>query len=382
MSHIQKVTTKAGKRRYQARYVEPATNRDLSRNFVRKIDAQRYLDGVTTSVVTSTYIAPERGRTTVGELAPLYLASKPRWSPTTAARNANIVEVHISPRWGRVRLEDVDVLGVQGWVGQLLVGGQAPGSVQKIVSVLSGILTLAIKDKRLMVNVTREVDVPRASGKRRRYLDVDQVHQLAGKGRLPVYVLALCGLRWSELSGMRVSCFDAFRRRLSVEVVAVEVNGGRIVEKDPKNYERRSVPVPAFLAEEIAAACRGRGRGELLFPAPSGSWLRNRNARKAWIDEAAAAIGEAGLTPHELRHTAASIAVSAGANVLAVSRMLGHAKPSITLDVYSDLFDSDLDAVASRIDELARAGRAQTDSSRIPDKITDLDARRQVPTGQ
>ena len=52
------------------------------------------------------------------------------------------------------------------------------------------------------------------------------------------------------------------------------------------------------------------------------------------------------ITPHDLRHTAASLAVSAGANVKAVQRMLGHAKASMTLDVYADLFDEDLDSVA------------------------------------
>jgi integrase len=55
-------------------------------------------------------------------------------------------------------------------------------------------------------------------------------------------------------------------------------------------------------------------------------------------------------TPHDLRHTAASLAISAGANVKAVQRMLGHAKASMTLDVYADLFDDDLDSVADCLD--------------------------------
>lgn len=52
------------------------------------------------------------------------------------------------------------------------------------------------------------------------------------------------------------------------------------------------------------------------------------------------------ITPHDLRHTAASLAINAGANVKAVQRMPGHAKASMTLDVYADLFDADLDNVA------------------------------------
>lgn len=73
------------------------------------------------------------------------------------------------------------------------------------------------------------------------------------------------------------------------------------------------------------------------------------------------------LTLHELRHTAASLAVSAGANVLVVPRMLGHEKPSTTLDIYSDLIDEDLDTVADALDS-ARA-RALADSLRTEGPI-------------
>ena len=65
------------------------------------------------------------------------------------------------------------------------------------------------------------------------------------------------------------------------------------------------------------------------------------------------------LTPHDLRHTAASLAVSSGANVKAVQRMLGHKSAAMTLDTYADLFEDDLDAVAERIDERARAAHIQ-----------------------
>lgn len=61
------------------------------------------------------------------------------------------------------------------------------------------------------------------------------------------------------------------------------------------------------------------------------------------------------VTPHDLRHTAASLAISAGANVKAVQRMLGHASASMTLDTYADLFDDDLDDVATALDATRRA---------------------------
>jgi integrase len=65
------------------------------------------------------------------------------------------------------------------------------------------------------------------------------------------------------------------------------------------------------------------------------------------------------VTPHDLRHTAASLAVSAGGNVLALARMLGHEGPSLRLRTYADLFDSDLDALAHVLDP-APHGRVET----------------------
>jgi len=86
--------------------------------------------------------------------------------------------------------------------------------------------------------------------------------------------------------------------------------------------------------------------------------MRNHNFRSRVFVPAAKKIGMPGLTPHDLRHTAASLAVQAGANVKAVQRMLGHASAAMTLDVYAGLFNDDLDAVADRLDAAAAAARA------------------------
>lgn len=76
------------------------------------------------------------------------------------------------------------------------------------------------------------------------------------------------------------------------------------------------------------------------------------------------------MTIHDLRHTAASLAVQAGANAKGVQRMLGHSSAAMTVDVYADLFDSDLEGVAKRLDEAAFAVRA--DSLRTGTGLTTL----------
>ncbi|MEK8229000.1 site-specific integrase [Oerskovia sp. M15] len=136
------------------------------------------------------------------------------------------------------------------------------------------------------------------------------------------------------------------RHRLRVNQNAVEV-GSDIVIGTPKTHERRSVPFPAFLSMRLAAACAGKGRDDVVFHGDRGDYLKRSKSGTGWFWRAARDAGiEDHLTPHDLRHTAASLAVSAGANVKAVQRMLGHASASMTLDVYADLFDNDLDGVA------------------------------------
>ena len=96
--------------------------------------------------------------------------------------------------------------------------------------------------------------------------------------------------------------------------------------------------------------------------------LRNTNFRPRSFDPAAEKAGLIGLTPHELRHTAASLAIAAGANVKAVQQMLGHASAAMTLDIYAGLFADDLDAVADQLDRaFARTNADQMRAGRRRD---------------
>jgi hypothetical protein len=98
----------------------------------------------------------------------------------------------------------------------------------------------------------------------------------------------------------------------------------------------------AFRIENVAPR-------SLLWAGPDGEHLRRPHPVSGWFARAVSNSKVPRTTPHDLRHTAASLAVSAGANVKAVHRMLGHASASMTLDIYADLFDDDLEAVATAL---------------------------------
>ena len=216
-----------------------------------------------------------------------------------------------------------------------------------------GILADAVKAKRLAVNPAKGVEnLPRKSAKRRVYLSADDVYRLAGESgqhRTLVLVLAYCGVRWGEAVALRVRDVEFLRRRLSVSENAVQLGVSHAVGPT-KGRKARSVPVPAFVLDDLSVQCGGKAAGDLVFPGPDGGYLPRPKSSGGWF---AAAVRRAEVqtsTPHDLRHTCASLAVSAGVNVLALQRMLGHTSAKVTLDTYADLFDDDLDAVAVTLD--------------------------------
>lgn len=296
---------------WRARYRDTA-GKEHARHFGRKVDAQAWLDGVTTSVQTGSYVDPVRARVLVGTLADQWIAGKVSLKPTTRALYDSVLSTHVLPRWRDVPLVQVEHGDVQAWVAQLVGSGMSPGHARKVHGVLSGVLSLAVRDRRLPANPAIGIDLPRLRERARRYLSARQVEQLAvaaGDGRTAVLVLAYCGLRWSELGALRVGRLD-LRRRLVVAEAMTEVNGGQLVWGTPKSHESRSVPIPQIVLDELATQIFEKSRDDLVFTTAGGTPLRNRNARRAWFDSAATEIGEPGLTPHELRHTAASLAVT------------------------------------------------------------------------
>ncbi|MCH9701920.1 MAG: site-specific integrase, partial [Actinomycetia bacterium] len=120
-----------------------------------------------------------------------------------------------------------------------------------------------------------------------------------------------------------------------------------------KDHQARTVPVPAVVIDELAAFSSGKSSDGLVFPSGSGTPLRNRNFRRDVFDDAVAALG-LNITPHNLRDTAASLAIRAGASVVAVSRLLGHESAATTLNHYAGLFPTELDDVAALLDTAAR----------------------------
>lgn len=122
------------------------------------------------------------------------------------------------------------------------------------------------------------------------------------------------------------------------------MTGKGIVESTTKTNRERHVPVPGPVWDRLQPEL-SNDPNALVFPSHRGRHLPIEEYRRAF-DKACDAVGITGLIPHGLRHTTASSAISAGANVKVVQRLLGHATAAMTLDRYGHLLSDDLAGVA------------------------------------
>jgi integrase len=346
--------------KWRARYRDSAA-KEHAKHFDRKGEAERWLASMQVSLDRGEWVDPSLSRITLRERAGVWLRGLAHLKPSTRQRYASIVSQHVLPKWGDVPLAKVNHGEVVAWVGTLTRNGAAPSTVRQTYRVLALILDLAVRDGRLPRNPALGVKLPVPEQAEKRILTHKQVASLADACRPPydlvVLVLSYTGVRWGELAALRVLDVDLPARRLHVIRSMTEVNG-RAVLGTPKSGKGRDVPVPTFLLDRLATHIEGKQATDLLFTSPHGGVLRNNNFRRNDFDATVRAVGLGELTPHELRHTAASLAIAAGANVKAVQRMLGHASAAMTLDIYANLFGDDLDVVATNLDLAARAARA------------------------
>lgn len=354
MGSVQSYATGSG-RRYRVRYRTPDHRQTDKRGFATKREAELFLASVEVAKARGEYVNAEDARVSLDDLGAAWLSHQTHLKPSSLRPLQIAWRVRVRPRWGAVRLSEVRHSDVQAWISELSAHRGAT-TVLRAYGVLAGVLDVAVKDRRVQSNPARGVNLPRKIRKEHRYLAHEQVHALAsasGEHRTLVLLLAYTGLRWGEAIGLRVRDVDIERRRISVSVNAVEV-GPDIEVGTPKTHKRRSVPFPRLLEGALREQIAGRGGDELVFAAPDGLHMRRvrvSTGSRSWFKTALKQAGLEPMTLHDLRHTAASLSISAGANVKAVQRMLGHASAAMTLDIYADLFDDDLNAVSDRLDD-------------------------------
>lgn len=341
--------------KWRARYRDDA-GKEHARHFDRKVDAQRWLDEVTASVLTGQYVDPRAGRVTFRAYAEQWRQAKPH-RPTTAVKVEMHLRVHAYPAFGERPLARVRRSDVQAWVTGLEKSGMKPSTVRVVFNTIRAVFRAAVHDRVIAVSPCVDIDLPDVQRRKVVPLTVEQVRTLAdampARYQALVILAAGTGLRPGELFGLQTRHVDFFKRQLRVEQQVQQTKGGGTRVCPPKTKEsERIVPLPDVVVHALVAHLRGfpAGPDEFLFQDPKGGpVVATRLMDSAWRPaRKVAGLPTTGM--HQLRHTYASLLIAAGESVKVVSERLGHTNAAMTLNVYSHLFPDSEDKTRRAID--------------------------------
>lgn len=373
-------TSKYGKgSRWRAGWYEP-DGTERGRVFSAKIDAEAYLAELEDNIRSGKYAPPELTAQPFATLAQTWLASKRIPKAVSLDAYRTDLDTHILPKWGTVPINTIQKTDVEDWVGDLLDGtaprvytGRMAGREKKALSpsrvrdvaarTFGSVLRYAVHEGWIPRNPLARVEFPRTDTMEDlAILNYEEQERLARacakvsgehRDRALVHLLASSGPRIGEATAFQVGDVQAPARRIAVDRTWTTENGKRVIGL-PKTWEERRIPVLSSVLEELAPLMEDNPAEAWLFRVKrGGNAVDQRNWRtRVWVEavELADLVDERVLTPHKLRHTAASSAIAAGADPTVVQLMLGHRSLREIQQTYAHLWPDRLDEVLDAVE--------------------------------
>lgn len=342
---------------WRARYRD-RESKEHSRHFARKIDAQRWLDEVTTSVVTGQYVDPKAGRVSVRDYSERWRQMQ-HHRPGTTALYERVLRLHVYPAIGDKPLSAVRHSDVRAFLTGMSTT-LAPNTTRQVHAITRTIFRSAVHDRLLAESPFVNVRLPRVQRERVEPVTVEQVQSIVAEApdrmRALVVLAAATGLRQGELLGLTVDRVDFLRREVRVDRQLVYVSGAAPYIGETKTSESvRVVPVPAFALDALAAHLAAypveecgllsrltpgppvRTMARLIFQADKGGPMLRTTLHGRWQRTLRRAGHDAGMHFHHLRHHYASVLLDGGESVKVVQERMGHASAEETLRTYAHL---------------------------------------------
>ncbi|WP_084527474.1 tyrosine-type recombinase/integrase [Nocardioides dokdonensis] len=348
--------------KWRARYRD-ADGKEHARHFERKVDAQRWLDEVTASILTGNYVDPKAGKITFEVFARQWqLAQVHR--PNTAAAVDSALRVHAFPAFGGRQIASIKPSDIQNFV-HTLTQRLAPSTVRVTYQHVRAVFRAAEADRLIARSPCQRISLPRVERRVLQPLPSEVV--IALEGAMPhrwaamIPLMAGTGIRPGEAAGLSLDRVDFLRRTVRIDrqlLLTWPPTHG-----PPKTRSSiRTIPLPQVVVNALAAhvAQFPVGENEAIFTNTDGSLLKRDHVSAAFRRAVTASGAPAQTRLHDLRHYYASLLIRHGESVKVVQSRLGHSSASETLDTYSHLWPDSEDMTRQAIDTVLGAQRAGT----------------------
>lgn len=296
--------------------------------------------------------------------------AKPRVRQSTYSSYEMMLRLYITPKLGIKRLSDVQAHEIQKVYGDMRKTGLSSRTVRYAHNVLSSAFKQAIKWQMLIRNPCDLCELPRLEKSEMKYFSPDEVSKFLNKAKADkyylIFLLALeTGMRPEEYLAVQWKDIDLETGVLSVRRALVwNRKGGGFKFEEPKTSKsRRSIP----LSGSIVAALKVHRRNhltqkmklgpdyanlDLVFSTELGTPISSVNLRNRHFKPIMTAAEVPEIRLYDLRHTTATLLLSAGENPKVVSERLGHASIVLTLDTYSHVLPTMQKEATNKIEKM------------------------------
>lgn len=343
--------------RYRARWREYPSGPQRTRQFDRKGDAERFLDGIRGDLAHGHYVDPAGARTAFRDCAEAWRAAQVH-RPSTATQADTYLRLHAYPTLGARPIGAIRRSEIQAWV-KALSTKLAPGSVEVVYRWVSTIFRSAVEDRLIASSPCVRIALPKRASSEVVPLGVSEVESLVDavpdRYRALIVFAAGMGLRQGECFGLSVDRVDFLRLNVRIDRQLVSVRNGVPEFGPPKSRAGfRTVPMPEVVSSTLAEhlARYGAGPAGLVFVNAIGRPIRRNTAGDMWHRAATRAGLPDWATFHDLRHFYASLLIARGCSVKSVQRRLGHQSAMETLDTYGHLWPDSDDETRDAVDHV------------------------------
>ncbi len=290
-----------------------------------------------------------------------------RLKPYTVSKYSSVIRNHISPQIGAMLLTNIKGIHIQRMYNNLLHQGLSAKSIRDIGGIMHKGFDIAVKQDLILVNPCDKAELPKVTQKEIKPLSDAEIPQFLQAIDKDPYcnAFALClfaGLREAECLGLSWDQIDFDRQTITIDRQLQRAKGGFIIVPFTKSNKPRTIKPPTItfdylqkektiqMVNRLRAGALWENKHNLVFTNMVGDNVNIETFYKHF-KSIASEIGRQDARPHDLRHTAATVAIASGADIKSVQSMMGHATASFTLNVYAHTSEKMMEDTAARIQD-------------------------------
>lgn len=326
-----------------------------------KKEADRELDGYKDQVRKGAYVHDKR--------VPLFSEVAKDWieykRPKLRESTWEVYESHVRNHFHYLeglKVNRITITTIEKYITTRQLEGMTLGTLRKILVTLGQILSYAVRHKYLDHNPLRDAERPREQAKLQddeqvcqdmKILTPPQITAFLAQIDHPKYralfmLAVFSGARQGELLGLRWGDVDWESCQVTIQRT---FNHGHLFSPKTQTSKRKIDLGPSVMRElkKWRLACP-KTDIDLIFPNEAGNHINNKNMLRRHFRPALKAAGCPAIRFHDLRHTYASLLISHAENIKYIQNQLGHASPTITLNVYAHLMKDRNPEAACRLE--------------------------------